>query len=362
MKLIRKYKSEIKTIITFTLLGTLAGVTYPILTILISKFVELHLQTFLQPLRNGAMIGFLIGFISSVCEVTLFEKDLQKLRFLYLLTVRSTFYLIIISFSVMFVAAAEQSRLNGIAITEVIYTDDYKEFIFGRDFFKIVMFAVAVSIIVNFMRQLNRLMGQNVFINYITGKYHHPKEEERIVMFLDLKSSTTIAEKLGLYKYHNFISEVFYDTTLSIVECKGKILHYVGDEIVITWKLNKAYCEKNCIKCFFDISNRLEELKENYIEKYGFYPKFKAAVHGGKIIIGEIGLVKKELAFHGDVMNTTSRILSQCNPLQKELLISEDIVHSVKCADNLKVEAIGKYKLKGKEEEVELYSISEKDK
>jgi adenylate cyclase len=359
MNLIRKYKSEIKTIITFTLIGTLAGITYPVITILLSRFVELHLQAFLQPLRNGALIGFLIGFISSVFEVALFEKELQKLKFLYLLLVRSSFYLIIISFSVMFVAAAEQSRINGTVITEAIYTDDYSEFITSTDFFKIIVFAVAVTIIVNFMRQLNRLMGQNVVFNYITGKYHHPKEEKRLVMFLDMKSSTTIAEKLGHYKYHNFITEVFYDATFPIVERKGKILQYVGDEIVITWKMNKAYCENNCVKCFFDISKRLEELKEKYIKKYGFYPKFKAAVHGGKIIIGEVGLVKKELVFHGDVMNTASRILSQCNPLQKELLISEDIVEAVRSANNLKVEPIGKYKLKGKEEEIELYSISE---
>jgi adenylate cyclase len=281
MKFIRRYKSEIKTIIAFTLLGTIAGVTYPVITILLSRFVELHLQTFLQPLRNGALIGFLIGFISSVCEVTLFEKDLQKLRFLYLLVVRSAFYLIIISFSVMFVAAAEQSRIYGIATTEVIFTDEYKEFITSTDFFKIVMFAVAATIIVNFTRQLNRLMGQNVFIYYITGKYHRPKEEERIVMFLDLKSSTTIAEKLGHYRYHEFMSDVFYDATFPIVESKGRILQYVGDEIVITWKMNKAYCEKNCVKCFFEISKRLEELKDGYVKKYGFYPEFKAAIHGG---------------------------------------------------------------------------------
>lgn len=359
MKFIRKYKSEIKTIVTFTLLGTIAGVTYPVITILLSQFVELHLQTFLQPLRNGALIGFLIGLSASVCEVTLFEKDFQKLRFLYLLVIRSIFYLIIISFSVMFVAAAEQSRISGIAMTEVIYTEDYKEFITGTDFFKIIMFAVAVSIIVNFMRQLNRLMGQNVFLYYITGKYHRPKEEERIVMFLDLKSSTTIAEKLGHYKFHEFMSDVFYDVTFPIVECKGKILQYVGDEIVITWKLNKAYCEKNCVKCFFDISKRLADEKEKYIERYGFYPEFKAAIHGGKIIIGEIGVVKKELVYHGDVMNTTSRILNQCNPLHKELLVSEDIVKKLKYPANMKVDAIGKYRLKGKEEEVELFSISE---
>jgi len=360
MNFIRRYKNELKTIISFTLLGTLAGVIYPILTILLSRFVDLHLQTFLQPLRNGASIGFLIGFLASVFEVSLFEKDLQKLRFLYLFFIRTMFYLIIISFSVMFVAAAEQSRLKGIEISDVIYTDDYIDFISGTDFFKIIAFASVASIIVNFMRQMNRLIGHNVFLTYITGKYHHPVEEERIVMFLDLKSSTTIAEKLGHLKYHNFISEVFYDVTSPIVDCKGKIFQYVGDEIIITWKKNKAYCDKYCIKCFFEISKRLEELRKKYISKYGFFPKFKAAVHGGKIIIGETGLVKKELVFHGDVMNTTSRILNECNPLQKELLISEDIINNAKNFDDFIVEAIGKYKLKGKQEEVELYSISER--
>lgn len=359
MKFIKKYKSEIKTIITFTLIGTIAGITYPVITILLSRFVELHLQTFLQPLRNGALIGFLIGFTSSLFEVSLFEKDFQKIRFLYLLLIRSAFYLIIISLSVMFVAAAEQSRLKGIGIEEVIYTDGYTNFIFSGDFFKIIVFAVIVSIIVNFMRQLNRLMGQNVFVNYLLGKYHQPKEEERIVMFLDLKSSTSIAEKLGHIKYHHFISEVFYDVTFPIIESRGKILQYVGDEIVITWKMNEAYREKNCIKCFCDISKRLEELRNKYLDKYGFYPKFKAGVHGGKIIIGEIGLVKKELVYHGDVMNTTSRILGECNQLKKELLISDDVVHNLKFPEYLKAETIGKFRLKGKEEEVELFSICE---
>ena len=45
--------------------------------------------------------------------------------------------------------------------------------------------------------QVNDKYGPGVFRDFLLGKYFHPKREERIFMFMDLRSSTTIAEKLG---------------------------------------------------------------------------------------------------------------------------------------------------------------------
>ena len=47
--------------------------------------------------------------------------------------------------------------------------------------------------------------------------------------------------------------------------------------------------------------------------QYGVVPEFKAGFHVGFATVGEIGVLKKIIAFSGDVLNTTSRIQSNCN-------------------------------------------------
>jgi adenylate cyclase len=40
-------------------------------------------------------------------------------------------------------------------------------------------------------------------------------------------------------------------------------------------------------------------------------PEFKGALHGGNVVVSEVGKYKSEIAYHGDVLNTTSRMLGQ---------------------------------------------------
>ena len=102
---------------------------------------------------------------------------------------------------------------------------------------------------------------------FITGKYYHPREEERIFMFLDLKSSTTIAEKIGNKKFFDLLREVFNDTTQPIIDCQGEIYQYVGDEIVITWPVDKGLEENNCLLCFFQVQQVLEARRDYYLKR-----------------------------------------------------------------------------------------------
>ena len=96
-----------------------------------------------------------------------------------------------------------------------------------------------------------------------------------------------------------------------------------------------------------------------YRKKYGFIPGFKAGYHYGPVIAGEIGDVKKEIVFHGDTVNTAARIRSECTRLRKDLLLSGDLLSRIAIDDILTPEMIGKIKLRGKEEEVELFTIAE---
>ena len=129
--------------------------------------------------------------------------------------------------------------------------------------------------------------------NFLMGKYYHPKEEDRIFIFMDMKSSTTIAESIGNARYFEMLQDVFNDITDPIISCEGEIYQYVGDEIIVSWNLKEGIKNENFIRCFTQVRDKLNEIAPRYKETYGFTPEFKAGVHHGTVTAGEIGSIKK---------------------------------------------------------------------
>jgi len=84
---------------------------------------------------------------------------------------------------------------------------------------------------------------------------------------------------------------------------------------------------------------------------------YEGSMHGGNIVVSEVGKYKSEIAYHGDVLNTTARMLSKCHELNADFIISDFIVERVDIPKYLKVDSLGSFQLKGKQQEVGLYSV-----
>ena len=85
-------------------------------------------------------------------------------------------------------------------------------------------------------------------------------------------------------------------------------------------------------------------------------PKFKAGLNVGKITIAEVGEIKTEIAYHGDVLNTAARIQGQSNELGAEHLISESLKNYIKSEEHHFTNA-GSTLLRGKQKEMVIYSV-----
>jgi adenylate cyclase len=208
-----------------------------------------------------------------------------------------------------------------------------------------------------FILQINEKFGQGVLFNFLMGKYHKPKEDKRIFMFMDLKSSTTYAEKLGHIKYSQLIQDCFYDLTDIVLAHEAKIYQYVGDEVVLSWDVDKGINHENCLKTFFAYDRLLHSKSAYYENKYGVIPEFKAGLNLGAVTVAEVGEIKKELAYHGDVLNTAARIQGRCNEYQKKLLVSEKIKSYFEKQPSYGFEFLGDVILKGKEKPVNIYAV-----
>ncbi len=113
----------------------------------------------------------------------------------------------------------------------------------------------------------------------------------------------------------------------------------------------------NCLKCFFIIKEIFRNNSEKYIEEFGLVPGFKAGLHYGKATTGEIGAIKKEIIFTGDVLNTAARIQSLCNSYGMDILISEDLLAELEPDNRYKFSAIGECELRGRKEKIKLQTV-----
>ncbi|MFK7750568.1 MAG: adenylate/guanylate cyclase domain-containing protein [Kordia sp.] len=283
----------------------------------------------------------------------LFDRYLAKRLSLGIIIFTKTFlYLITLILLVSYVVEYTGYMLD------VSLTEERGWWRTNKTFWSIMIYFVIASLVFSFIRIANEKFGPGVFIKMLLGKYRKPQEEKRIFMFLDLKSSTTIAENLGHYKYSQLIQDCFYDLNVIIRKYDAEIYQYVGDEAVLSWSYKRGIKRSNALELYFAFNVRIGSRSEYYQEKYGLLPKFKAGIHGGTLMVTEVGSIKKEIAYHGDVINTTARIQSQCNTYKANVLISESLLNDIDISNKYVTKNIDDLLLKGKAKTVNIHSVT----
>jgi adenylate cyclase len=303
---------------------------------------------------SGSLIfGLLIGVI----EVFYLNRLFIKRPFGYKLLVKTIIYITALAtflaclFILFALLTSDVSPFDPLMLQKLL------SFIFSFSFWGVIVYMGAILGVMLFFSEVSDNLGQGVLTNFLTGKYHRSREEERIFMFLDMKSSTTIAEKLGHIRYYQLLNDYYADITEAIIQTSGEIYRYVGDEVVVSWKMKDGLKNNNCLKCFFTIKNIFNTRSENYIETYGLVPGFKAGFHYGMVTTGEIGVIKKEIIFTGDVLNTTARIQSLCNANNVDILISDDLAARLHTTHQYNLKDIGECELRGKDKRVKLQTV-----
>jgi adenylate cyclase len=218
----------------------------------------------------------------------------------------------------------------------------------------------SVTLLINFINQVNKKYGPGVLIPLLLGRYRSPKEEERIFLFMDLKSSTSTAERLGHLNYSAFIRDCFADINQLLSAFHAEIYQYVGDEIVVTWQARDGLRNSYCIEFFFACMEQFRLRTEYYMKHYDLVPTFKASLHMGKVTAVEIGEIKRDIAYHGDTLNTTARIQGVCNEFNRAFIVSEYLLEKIDTKQSYKIEALGRIRLRGKAIEVSIASVDTK--
>lgn len=296
----------------------------------------------------GGLIGFLItaGMVSFDVSwiVGLIPRGWREAPFLVVLFTRSFAWLVLIFVGV----SLPLLTVGGLSLADLV----------DRGFVISVGVSFAAALLFNFVGQVNRLLGRRVLLRLILGRYHRPREEERVFLLIDLRQSTRIAERLGNLRYHSFLNRFISDVTSAVVRHRGEVHRYVGDEVILTWTAEEGLRDARCVRAVLAIADALESSRREYEADFGIVPDFWAGLHVGSVIAGEIGTIKHEIAFLGDTLNVAARIEQACKELQRRFLASGEIVSKLDLPAGIAGESLGAIELRGVGESVELFAMS----
>lgn len=344
-----KLKRNLRLVATVSAIAALLGST-------ISTYQGISTQPEglrLWNVANGVVDGFIVAFLLSsytflVAEIAL-KRQLGRLSFAAQLAVNTTAYVLLILFG----------RATGRYIMqyESIVLFPMATPIERLHFAQALVAAFVGSIVFNFLFQNSRLLGPKVLGNFVTGRYHVPVRESRVMMFMDLASSTTIAEQIGDENFLQFLDDTFAEFTEPILETGAEIYKYVGDEIILSWPEAKGLERAKCLRLFQLVKQAIRRRRAFFEKTYGVVPRFRAGVHVGSVVAGEMGDLKQEIAYVGDLMNTTARIAGHTRTARRDLLASQELVNRLQLPANVTAEALGRVTLRGKERPMELLAI-----
>jgi adenylate cyclase len=298
-----------------------------------------------------AIIGFVVAGAEAFYLKNAFRRFPLWLSTILRMALTFTLFLLV---SLLFLAAYFVFRYNGtfsefnaIYIDKIILTPSF--LIFMVDMGVLAFLSILIL-------EVSDKYGPGGVRNLLRGRYNKPRKEARVFLFLDMNDSTAIAERLGHERYFNMLKEFFADITDPILENDGSIYQYVGDEVSISWK-NTPENKLKCLSFVRQAEQAIMQREAFYLHKYGVVPLFKTGIHAGDVTAGYIGIIKKELVFSGDTLNTTARIRSLCHSLGHAHVLSHNFFKGIENNQEFRIAEIGEIELRGREEKEKLYAL-----
>lgn len=337
-------------IFVFSLYFTLVNYISKAVSSLFDLNAKTHMtENMIIAVIGGVIFGTILGLIDFYIERKFVRRSLG-LELLVKYSLYAVAWFLLVSLA-RYVGVVIEARF--IDNANVSYTEKF----FSNLGVSTTIYVLVMISGIGFIKQMNNKFGPGIILPMLWGKYRKPREEERIFMFMDLKSSTHYAEKLGHLKYSEMIQKCFQDVNKVLPKYFAEVYQYVGDEVVLTWLRDEGLRNQNCIKFYFAFNDLLQKNKSAYENIFGLLPQFKASAHIGMITVAEVGNIKREIAYHGDTINIAARLQSMCNTYNKNFLISESLKESLIINSDYKIEFLDETTLQGKTEKSKIYSI-----
>ncbi|MCC2606034.1 CHASE2 domain-containing protein [Planctobacterium marinum] len=178
------------------------------------------------------------------------------------------------------------------------------------------------------------------------------ERKELSVLFSDIRSFTTISEKLSANELKLLLNRYFDPITETIFTHQGTIDKYVGDMVMAFWgaPLDDPRHAQNAVETAFEMLRITARLRKEF--KADGLPEVKVGIgiNTGDMNVGDMGSTfRKAYTVLGDAVNLGSRLEGLTKFYGVELLVSEATINQCEGIPHRRIDRV---KVKGKNEAV----------
>lgn len=187
---------------------------------------------------------------------------------------------------------------------------------------------VAASLAILALRIVGFIGARNLF-NLLIGRYMRPIIERKVLLFVDMKSSTATVEEFGPVRAKAYIGKFLFDISRPVTEHGGEIYLYTGDGLIGMWDWDTALAGNTIVAAVDAIHTTIARERAEYEREFGRVPEFRIGVHGGDVVISEQGDTKRAIGVYGDTINIAARMEQTAKDIGVGCVFSADVADAL---------------------------------
>lgn len=155
------------------------------------------------------------------------------------------------------------------------------------------------------------------------------EKREVTLMFTDIRSFTSISEKLAPEQVVAMLNRYFTPMTALIRASSGTVDKFIGDAIMAFWNapLDVSQHEQRGVRCALNMQAALRALNTHLQQEMGIQLAMGVGVHTGGVYVGNMGSAELlDYTCIGDTVNLASRLEGMCPVYGVEVVVSGDCV------------------------------------
>lgn len=234
------------------------------------------------------------------------------------------------------------------------------------------LLSIVISLMVDYIissrreQEAKRMLGKKVspaVMNFLLENSKDDlvksREVEASVFFSDIRSFTTISEKIGSPdRLISMLNEYMTPMVDSIINHKGTIDKFIGDAIMAYWNapLQIENHADMALKSAIEQIQMLQKINESITPKYDITINIGIGIHTGVVTAGDMGSQgRSDYTVIGDNVNLASRLEGLTKQYGANILITKATYDRLK--GSYKIRPIDLVEVKGKSQAVEIFEV-----
>ena len=185
------------------------------------------------------------------------------------------------------------------------------------------------------------------------------------ILFCDIRSFTSLSEKMTPQELVDFLNDFFKRMTAPISQNKGFVDKFIGDCVMALFSIPEEPNDTdglNSVMAAISMQEQVDSFNVDNNRSGDNLLRVGVGIHSGPVIIGTVGSEERmESTVTGDTVNMAARLEGLTKFYRSKILISQSTHDFIQHESNIESRELDLVQVKGKEEPVTIFEVCNSD-